>query len=195
MTGVVLRGPIELADPVEVALGFFEAYGPDDPAGAAEPDAFDKRDLKRANRGGSRISAAEQAAVLERRGRIECALRAIPADASLAARTVAWRPLTELFGSFAEIRGVGFAKMTKALHGKRPALIPILDSVVQAYLASDGPAPAEFGERATSLVRGYKQDLDRNRTPLREVRKALAKRGYTVTEVRILDVLVWSASS
>jgi hypothetical protein len=44
-------------------------------------------------------------------------------------------------------------------------------------------------------VRGYKQDLDRNRTPLREVRKALAKRGYTVTEVRILDVLVWSASS
>ena len=195
MTGVVLRGPIELADPLEVALRFFEAYGPDDPGGAAEPDVFDERDLKRANRGGSRISAAEQAAVLERRGRIESALRAIPVDASLAARTVAWRPLTELFGCFGEIRGVGFAKMTKALHGKRPALIPILDSVVQAYLASDEPAPAEFAERATSLVRVYKQDLDRNRTALREVMQALAKRGYTVTEVRILDVLIWSASS
>ena len=195
MTGVVLRGPIELADPHEVALGFFEAYGPDDAGGAAEPNVFDGRDLRRANRGGSRISAAEQAAVLERRGRIESALRAIPVDASLTARTVAWRPLTELFGSFGEIRGVGFAKMTKALHGKRPGLIPILDSVVQAYLASDEPASPEFGERATALVRSYKQDLDRNRAALREVKQALAKRGYELTEVRILDVLIWSAGS
>ena len=29
------------------------------------------------------------------------------------------------------IRGVGFSKMTKALHPKRPALIPMVDSVVQ----------------------------------------------------------------
>ena len=195
MTGVVLRGPVELADPLEVALGFLEAYGPDDRGGTSDPDVFDERDLKRANRGGSRISAAEQVALLGRRARIEPALRAIPVGASLAARTVPWRPLTELFGSFGEIRGVGFAKMTKALHGKRPALIPILDSVVQAYLASDEPAPLEFGQRATALVRNYKQDLDRNRVALREVRQALAMRGYELTEVRILDVLIWSAFS
>jgi hypothetical protein len=30
---------------------------------------------------------------------------------------------------------------------------------------------------------------------LREVKGALAKRGYAVTEVRILDVLIWSAFS
>jgi len=172
-----------------------EAYGPDDRGGTSDPDVFDERDLKRANRGGSRISAAEQVALLGRRARIEPALRAIPVGASLAARTVPWRPLTELFGSFGEIRGVGFAKMTKALHGKRPALIPILDSVVQAYLASDEPAPLEFGQRATALVRNYKQDLDRNRVALREVRQALAMRGYELTEVRILDVLIWSAFS
>jgi hypothetical protein len=195
VTAVVLRTSVEIADPLELALAFLEAYGPDDPGGASVPEVFDERDLRRANRGGARISAAEQAAVLARRVQIEAALRAIPADASLAARRVPWAPFTRLFDGFGDIRGVGFAKTTKALHGKRPALIPILDSVVQAYLASDGPAPAEFGERATSLVRVYKQDLDRNRTPLREVRKALAKRGYTVTEVRILDVLVWSASS
>jgi hypothetical protein len=193
VTGVVLRGAVEIADPTEVALGFLEAYGPDDPSGAVEPDTFDRRDLKRANRGGARISAAEQAAVLERRGRIEAALRELPLDASLAARTVAWAPLTELFASFGEIRGVGFAKMTKALHGKRPALIPILDSVVQAYLASEEPAPLEFGDRATALVRSYKDDLDRNRVALREVRSALAERGYTLTEVRILDVVIWEA--
>jgi hypothetical protein len=193
VTGVVLRGAIEIADPFDLALGFFEAYGPDDPGGASAPNTFDGHDLTRANRGGARISAAEQAAVLARRRRIEAALRELPLDASLTARTIAWAPLTRLFAGFGEIRGLGFAKMTKALHGKRPALIPILDSVVQAYLAGDEPAPPEFGERATALVRSYKQDLDRNGAALREVKAALAKRGYALTEVRILDVLIWSA--
>src|SRR5262245_33861860 len=97
VTGVVLRGPVELADPLEVALAFFEAYGPDDPGGAPEPDTFDERDLRRANRGGARISAAEQAAVLARRRQIEAALREIPFAASLAGRAVPWAPLTRLF--------------------------------------------------------------------------------------------------
>jgi hypothetical protein len=50
--------------------------------------------------------------------------------------------------------------MTKALHRKRPALIPMLDSVVQAYLTRDDPgtgSSASFGERATALVRSYKE--------------------------------------
>jgi hypothetical protein len=191
----VLRGAVEIADPVGVTLGFFDAYGADDPGGASEPDTFDERDLRRANRGGARISAAQQAEVLARRRRIESALHELPAGASLAARAVPWAPLTELFGSFEEIHGLGFAKMTKALHGKRPALIPILDSVVQAYLAGDDPPAAEFGERAAALVRSYKRDLDRNRAALREVQRALAKRGYPLTEVRLLDVLIWSANA
>ena len=84
--------------------------------------------------------------------------------------------------------------MTKALHPKRPALIPMLDSVVQAYLAADGPKDASFGERATALVRSYKGDLDRNLDALRRIQRELDSRGYRpLTEVRILDVLVWSA--
>ena len=83
--------------------------------------------------------------------------------------------------------------MTKALHPKRAALIPLLDSVVQAYLATDTVLPGPFGERATALVRSYKRDLDRNRSILREVRRELASRRHRLTEVRILDVLIWSA--
>jgi hypothetical protein len=88
--------------------------------------------------------------------------------------------------------------MTKALHRKRPALIPMLDSVVQEYLAMDLPqtgSSASFGERATALVRSYKQDLDRNRSALHEVQLALAARGYQLTEVRILDLLIWSVAT
>ena len=79
-----------------------------------------------------------------------------------------WQALGQLFDGFADIRGVGFSKMTKALYRKRPALIPILDSIVQRYLADDDPGPdAAFGARALALVRGYKRDLDRNRGSLR----------------------------
>jgi hypothetical protein len=191
---VVLRNEIEIDDPVSLALGFLNAYRLD--LGAASgPTSFREPDLRLANRDGARISAVELAAILERRAAIERALRRIAADASLtaAARSLPWLPLEQLFGAFAGIRGVGFAKMTKALHRKRPALIPILDSLVQQYLEDDDLGPeARFGERALALVRGYKRDLDRNRSAVRAVRAELVRRGYTLTEVRILDLLIWS---
>jgi hypothetical protein len=86
--------------------------------------------------------------------------------------------------------------MTKALHRKRPALIPMLDSVVQKYLEDDDlGVHAAFGDRALGLARGYKRDLDHNRAALRALRRELASRGYAITEVRILDLLIWSAEA
>ena len=191
MQRICLRGGVELEAPLQVALAFLEAY-PGYDSHPSDSASFDERDLRHANRGGARISAVEIAGVLERRGRIERALHAIDADASLAVRSVPWTQLTLLFDAFADIRGVGFSKMTKALHPKRPALIPMLDSFVQVYLKPEASLPEPFGERATALVRSYKQDLDRNRAALREVRRELARRGYALTEVRILDLLIWS---
>ena len=189
---IVLRGGLELEDPLEVAIRFVEAYPAYD-SRDSRPGSFDESDLRHANRGGARISAAEIAAILERRARIEGALRSIATEASLADESIPWLALTQLFDAFAEISGIGFSKMTKALHPKRPALIPLLDSVVQAYLAA-ADEPASFGERATTLVRSYKDDLDRNLAALRQVRRGLVGRGYqALTEVRVLDVLIWSA--
>ena len=191
-TVIRLRGGIEIDSPVELALEFLDRYSGYEADSASGPSSFDEADLRLANRGGARISAAEIAAILERRGEIEQALREIHPDASLAG-PVPWSPLRRLFDAFADIRGVGFSKMTKALHKKRPGLIPMLDSVVVAYL--DDPAtqpPESFGERATGLVRSYKRDLDRNRAALRAVRRALASHGHELTEVRILDLAIWS---
>ena len=185
--------------PLELALEFLEAYSSYESEEASGPGSFDESDLRLANRGGARISAAEIAAILERREEIERALREIHPESSLAAATssIAWVPLTRLFDAFADIRGIGFSKMTKALHKKRPALIPMLDSVVQEYLTSDDPQAASsgtFGERATALVRSYKRDLDRNRSALRQIQRELARREHRLTEVRILDLLIWSVS-
>jgi Family of unknown function (DUF6308) len=199
-TPVVLRGGVEVEHPLDLALAFLDAYSGSEPTDISGQASFDERDLRSANRGGARISALEIGAILERRAAIERALRRIPPAASLtiAADSIPWVPLTRLFDAFADIRGIGFSKMTKALHPKRPALIPMLDSVVQAYLTSDDPgllSAETFGGRAVALTRSYKRDLDRNRRSLRELRRELASRGYRLTEVRILDLMIWSAQS
>jgi hypothetical protein len=193
----VLRNGVVIEDPLRVVLGLLTAYRLDT-GGPSGPESFGEPDLRLANRDGARISAAEIAAILERRLAIERALRAIAPDASLAgaAASVPWLPLGQLFGAFAGIRGVGMSKMTKALYRKRPALIPILDSIVQKYLEDDDlGSQAPFGERALGLVRGYGRDLDNNRTALGAVQQELAGRGYGLTEVRILDLLILSAAA
>jgi hypothetical protein len=199
MRTIILRGGIEVENSLQLALAFLEAYSSYDAGDSSGPTSFREIDLRLANRGGARISAAEIAAILERRGRIERGLREIHPAASLVGpmRSIPWNPLGRLFDAFADIRGVGFSKMTKALHRKRPALIPMLDSVVQAYLTRDDDletrSSESFGTRATALVRSYKRDLDRNHSVLREIQRELASRGYELTEVRILDLLIWSA--
>jgi Family of unknown function (DUF6308) len=163
----------------------------------AQPASFGEPDLRLANRGGARISAAQIATILERRDQIERVLSAIAPGASLSGEEnpVPWLPLRQLFDAFAGVPGVGFAKMTKALYPKRPALIPMLDSIVQKYLADDDPGTqAPFGQRALALVRGYQRDLDRNLTAVRAVRQELTGRGYDITDVRILDLLILSAA-
>ena len=197
MHPVFLRDGIVLDDPLIVVVEFLEA-GWVDVSEPSRPTRFGEADLRRANRGGARISAAEIAAILGRRHAIERALRTIAPNASLAgaATSVPWLPLRQLFDTFADTRGVGLAKMTKSLHPKRPALIPMLDSVVQRYLEDDDPgARAPFGARAVAMVHGYKRDLERNRAAVRAVRQELARRGHKVTDVRILDLLIWSAGT
>ena len=192
---IVLRHGIEVENALIPTLEFLDAY-PSTVADATSPtDSFGEEDLRRANRGGARISAAEIAAVLERKSEIERWLREISAHASLARaeRSIRWSTLTGLFERFSGIRGIGLSKVTKTLHPKRPALIPMLDSVVQAYLARDDLGGSEpFAERATALVRSYKADLDHNRGPLHGLQRELAGRAYQLTEVRILDILIWS---
>jgi hypothetical protein len=201
MNAINLRGGVEVEHPLELALEFLASYSSFDAYNSSGPRSFDEGDLRLANRGGARISGAEIAAILERRGEIKRTLRKIHPDASLADATssVPWIPLMRLLDAFADIPGVGFSKMTKALHRKRPALIPMLDSVVQAYLTRDDletRSSESFVARATALVRSYKRDLDRSHAVLREIQRELASRDYRLTEVRILlDILIWSVSA
>src|SRR5262249_27428980 len=103
---VVLRNGVDVDDPLRVALDFVEAYGRLEGGAPSRPSSFGEPDLRLANRGGARISAAEIAAILERRRAIERSLRAIAPQASLAgeADDVPWTPLGQLFDAFGGIR-------------------------------------------------------------------------------------------
>jgi Family of unknown function (DUF6308) len=196
---VVLRNNVVIEGPLSVVLGLLKTYPSLDFGDPWRTTAsFGEPDLRYANRGGARISATEISAILERQATIERILGQIAPRCSLAGavRSVPWPLLGELFEACADIRGVGFSKMTKALHPKRPGLVPILDSIVQRYLDGDDVgAQAAFGERALGLVRGYKRDLDANRVAVRAVHQGLAKAGYELTEVRVLDLLILSAEA
>ena len=83
-TPVILRNGVGIEDPLTTLLGFLEEQWAYDVGEVSAPGSFGEPDLRLANRGGARISAAEIAAILERRRRIEEALREIAPDASLA---------------------------------------------------------------------------------------------------------------
>jgi hypothetical protein len=87
MGPIVLRGGVEVENPLELALEFLALYSGYEASDSSGPASFDESDLRRANRGGARISAVEIAAILERRAEIERALRELHPDASLADAT------------------------------------------------------------------------------------------------------------
>ncbi len=64
---VVLRHGAEVDDPLTVVLGFLESPGRFDVSDPARPASFGELDLRLADRAGARISAAQIAAILQRR--------------------------------------------------------------------------------------------------------------------------------
>jgi len=91
-------------------------------------------------------------------------------------------------GAFEGIKGKhhGPATSTKLLHMKRPALIPVCDSFVQAQL---GARPSMGLAEVVEYIRVQGR---RNLNELLAVQAWLARRGIERTLVRVLDALLWS---
>lgn len=84
--------------------------------------------------------------------------------------------------------GIGVARLTKALHRKRPKLIPICNSVVLNALGVSAGNKADRIIACMDRLRiiGHKQ-LFR----LQELRKLSKQLGAEMTELRILELLYW----
>ncbi len=128
-------------------------------------------------------------------------LAAIPVDAHLLDFDADLRVLRELLDAAVQVRDVLVAVATKVLHRKRPHFIPMLDSVVlHHYLRESGNAhrrgDLEYGTRAASAAliaaTAFREHLRRERRAILRLRESLAQSGFMLSEVRLLEILVWT---
>jgi hypothetical protein len=192
------RNGVALREPLTLALLFLEhdySYRTYDSAPVRADGEWRREDAQIANRIGARMSSREIDALMGRKVEIDGALRRIPGDVSLAepGGEIPWDAIHDLYRAVGGISGVGLAKATKALHKKRPHLIPMLDSVVAGYLRSVEQIPVGgFADEALGLTRSYKVDLDANAETLVSVQHGLNEHGYTLSLCRILDLYTWA---
>jgi len=120
-------------------------------------------------------------------------------------------PCLPLLASATKVRGVSLAVATKVLHRKRRELIPMLDSEIMKYyegrfklalgqsgylskmikLAHSAPElPADI-RRAAEVMSAFRDDLVGVHAHLAAIQQEIASQGYTLSRVRILELLIW----
>ncbi|WFP17249.1 DUF6308 family protein [Citricoccus muralis] len=107
--------------------------------------------------------------------------------------------IADLFGvldEYAPTPQVGKTKLSKVLHRKLPALLPLFDKQVwRTYSEGDAaPLPKDRNRSHRDYVRSWlpllQEDLTKNRAFLEEVTK-LALPDVQITRLRALDIIAW----
>ncbi len=142
----------------------------------------------------SRMSGNTGLAVWERREDIERGLRLIPSDADLAAEAVPWEGVQALLDPFQSIPRAKLGVATKILHKKRPGLIPMLDTLLQAhYRRRLTVRAATLGGYGVNLMKLFREDLLAVITEVSALCSIASERQKPVSPLRMLDHMVWSA--
>lgn len=127
-------------------------------------------------------------------------LQKIPTESDLARPEPVLTAIRELLHAAVQVRGVLIPVATKVLHRKRPQLIPMLDNVLLGhYLGTPShahwlPATQNAGRAADAgmvALRRFRDDLESASGPINEVCAAVESRGFRLTPVRALEILVW----
>lgn len=181
---LVLRNGARIESVLETALEFVErdgSYQSYDLAPVKQDDVLTESDIRVANAMIARMSPRVIAEIYARAPVINSALEQIPPSASLAAAegAIPWQALEELIRAMDGIPEVRLPRQTKVLHKKRPALIPILDSVLETYLRRVDALrrTGDPARDAVELIRSYKRELDAALPALRSLQEELRRRG------------------
>ncbi len=168
---------------------------------SADPNHIDPADILVTVAVNSFVNSADRVRAVHRglAERCDPILEAIPVDADLGQPGTDLDPLEQLLAAACGVKWVLVAVATKVLHRKRRQLIPMLDSVLIDYYRSTGVdvswAALEDGARAGSaampIVRSFKGDLQNAGAELEALRAELREEGFDLTNVRILELLIW----
>lgn len=144
----------------------------------------------------SRLDAAEKVrSIWNGRRAVEAALARIPPEASLCDESMDWDALADLLQVFCEIKWAGWAVATKILHKKRPALVPIYDSVMVQYYSDRVKPPIRWGTptglRLVRELQVFRQDLLVCHDRIEELFAAAAANGWPISPIRALEAVIW----
>ena len=156
---------------------------------------FDESDLRHANRGGARISAAQIAAILDRRRRIERALRSIAPERRW--RTRKSRSLASADAALRCLRGhlrCRFLEDDEAWHRSAVRSYRCWTASCRRTSRRMSGRPCRSGSARRPFVGSSQARPGSKPCRLAQIQRDLADRGYPpLTAVRILDLLLWSA--
>ena len=171
------------------AWRFFDAV-PD-----SVPDALQPIDVLAATALGAGPSPADLVWFWQQQGEIDAFLQAVPAHAHLeSAEERILARVRELPAILIPSTTVTLSLLTKVLHRKRPALIPLLDKAVLEQYRHLVPERGS-GAAWPHLLDALRADLVLNRQPLAQVAAALTPRLPTPpSPLRIIDIIIWMAS-
>jgi hypothetical protein len=150
------------------------------------------------------LSDAKRVRTAHRGIRDNCStlLAAIPRDANLLELEPPFDPVRRLLHCAVQATYVLVPVATKVLHRKRPHLIPMFDWIVLAYYLSELSGVAmswrhsnkrHAAEAAMPALALFREDLGGAEARLLELSQELEERGYRLSPVRILELLVWTA--
>jgi hypothetical protein len=109
----------------------------------------------------------------------------------------------ELLHAAIQIKWVLIPVATKVLHRKRPNLIPMLDNVVlrvyclandQKRLLNATQDKRKAADAAMIVVEYFRQHLESVHMQIDSLRRELARNGFHLSPVRILEILIWIAA-
>jgi uncharacterized protein DUF6308 len=147
----------------------------------------------------SRISGMTGGEIWRNRKQVEDALAEIPSDidplnVSANEEIPGASGISRAITAMCEIHRVKLAVSTKILHKKRPALIPIFDSVVESqYYPLHCPSVPgrSSGDYAMALTRCVHRDMLGAAGELRDLSDELASESRPMTPLRILNAMTW----
>lgn len=188
--------PRGLRNPEETLRGFvgeeYEAY---DAVAVMTDNVLRPEEIALSVMVNSRISGAVGRDIYRQRGPVEAALAAIDPKVSIcdSEASIPWQSVERAISALCSVSGAKVAVATKILHKKRPRLIPILDSVMDAHYAVAPEKGRTWGGYTVALMRLFRRDLLAVKTEVGQMARALAAKGISLTPCRILEFLLWAA--
>lgn len=206
MNELRLPSGLVIGDPYQRILRYCRTeYDYYDAIPRGHPDKIEPVDILATVGINSRLDTATKVrtAHLAMAAAVDPLLRGLPWDATID-EPASVSSLHGLVAAAMTSKFVLLATATKVLHRKRPALVPILDSVVVAHYVREDETERALLARAWTnrsaavavarvTVERLREDLSARRRELDELRLRVSDEGFALTSLRILDVLVWSS--